>query len=316
MPPRNAAAPPAERWLELSVEVGVEAVEAVSEILGRVAGGTAVRPTGLLRDPADELSVRGDPAAPYVVTAHVPDEPGAATALAATERALWHLQAFDLGPVGPLRVSSVISSDWLEAWKAGYVPQRIGRVVVVPSWIDEPIATGEVAVRMDPGMAFGTGLHPTTRACLGLLGELAPVTDRMLDLGCGSGILGIAALRLGARRVLALDTDPTAVATTRANAVLNGVAARLRVRQGTLPPAPRRSVDRFMLIVANLVAGLLIDLAAPLAAHLAPAGRLVASGIVAARADEVLAVLRRQGLSLERRVEDGDWVTFELRRNP
>jgi ribosomal protein L11 methyltransferase len=315
MTPGSEVGPPAERWLELSVEAGPEAVEAVSEILGRVADGTAVRPTRLLRDPADELSVRGDPTAPYVVTAHVPDDPGAAAAVAATERSLWHLQAFGLGPVGALRTAPVTARDWLEAWKAGYVPQRIGRVVVVPSWIDEPVAAGEAVVRIDPGMAFGTGLHPTTRACLALLGELAPHAARVLDLGCGSGILGIAAVRLGAARVLALDTDPVAVATTRANAALNGVASRVTARAGSLPPAPRRAADRFTLIVANLVAGLLVDLAAALGSHLAPGGRLVASGIVAPRADEVLAALAHGGLTLERRVEDADWVTLQLRRS-
>src|SRR5918999_5574660 len=119
------------RWLELSVEADAEAVEAVSEILGRVAQGTAVQPTRLIRDPADELSAREDPTAPFVVTAHIADGVDATEAVDSTERALWHLQAFKLRPVGALRVRTVDDTEWTEAWKRHYVPQRIGRVVIV-----------------------------------------------------------------------------------------------------------------------------------------------------------------------------------------
>ena len=125
-------------WLELTVEADVEAVEAVSEILGRVAGGTIVQPMRLIRDPDDELVARDDPQAGYAVIAHIADEPGADAAVADTERALWHLQAFGLRPVGELRVRPVDDVDWAEGWKAHYVAQRIGRVVIAPassSWI-------------------------------------------------------------------------------------------------------------------------------------------------------------------------------------
>src|SRR5687767_1581020 len=166
------------RWLELSVEADIEAVEAVSEILGRVASGAAVQPTRLIRDPADELIAREDPTAPFVVTAHVANGPDADAAVDATERALWHLQAFELRPVGPLQVRAVDDADWTDAWKRHYVPQRIGRVVIVPSWVSHEAARDEAVVILDPGMAFGTGLHPTTRACLELLQEVSPMPDR------------------------------------------------------------------------------------------------------------------------------------------
>ena len=215
------------RWLELTVEAHSEAVEAVSEIFGRLGRGAAVRPTHLVRDPDDELAVREDPSAPYLLTAHVPDDPEAPAAIESTERALWHLQAFGLGPIGKLRVARVDDGDWAEAWKRGYAPQRIGRIVIVPSWLDEPMAPGEVAIRLDPGMAFGTGLHPTTRGCLTLLQRVEPMPDRCLDVGTGSGILGLAALRLGARRVVGLDTDPIAVTAATANAALNELDANV-----------------------------------------------------------------------------------------
>ncbi len=299
------------RWLELTVEADVEAVEAVSEIFGRLGRGSAVRPTRLLRDPDDELAVREDLAAPYAVTVHIPEDAEAPVVIDATERALWHLQAFGLRPVGALAVRSVDERDWMNAWKAGYTPQRIGRIVIVPSWLDEPLAEGELELRLDPGMAFGTGLHPTTRGCLALLQEVEPMPARLLDVGSGSGILGLAALRLGAEHVTAVDTDPLAVEATRANAVANGLDDRVVARAGTLPHDVAE-LGLFPLLTANLVAALLVELAPRLAAHLSADGVLLASGIIAPRADEVLAAFAAVGLAAVRRRVDGEWVSIRL----
>ena len=297
------------RWLELSVEADAEAVEAVSEILGRVSAGTAVRPTRLIRDPNDELVAREDPDAPFVVSAHVADEPTAGSSVEDTECALWHFQAFGLGRVGPLRVRSVEDTDWADAWRAHYVPQRIGRVVIVPSWADEPVAAEEVAVVMDPGMAFGTGLHPTTRGCLAMLQELAPMPRAVLDVGCGSGILGLAALRLGAERVTAVDVDAESVRATLENAARNELADRVRASQASLDAA---AAERYGLVLANLVAAVLVDLAPRLAAHLAPDGVLIAGGIIEPRAGEVTDALSAAGLAVRSRRDDGEWVTLRL----
>lgn len=297
------------RWLELTVEADAEAVEPVSEILGRVAAGTIVQPLRLLRDPDDELVVRDDATAGYAVIAHVRDEPGADAAVASTERALWHLQAFGLRRIGELRVRAVDDADWAEAWKAHYAPQRIGRVVVVPSWVKEPIGPDEVDIVLDPGMAFGTGLHPTTRGCLELLQQITPIPSPVMDVGCGSGILALAALRLGAQRAVGLDTDPLAVEATVANAERNGLAGGLAASVGTLPARP---AERFPLVLANLVAAVLVELAPRLAAHLAPEGTLLASGIISPRADEVLEAMRAAGLEPRRRRDDGEWVSLAL----
>ena len=299
------------RWLELTVEADAEAVEAVSEILGRLGQGAAVRPTRLLRDPDDELSVHEDPTAPYELTAHLPDDPAAPSAIEATERALWHLQAFGLRPVGSLRVRPVDERDWTEGWKAGSEPQRIARLLIVPSWLDQPPAPGEVVLQLDPGMAFGTGLHPTTRGCLELLQRIEPMPPRVLDVGSGSGILAIAALALGARHVDALDTDPVAVAATLENAGRNGVADRMNARAGTLD---HDCPDPYPLVLANLVAAVLIELAARLAAYSAPGGTLLASGIIAERGDEVIAALEASGFATEERLDDGEWVSLRMRR--
>lgn len=300
------------RWLELSVEADAEAVEAVSEILGRVSAGTVVQPTRLIRDPNDELVAREDPEAPFVVSAHVADEPGSSASVEDTERALWHFQAFGLGKVGSLRVRAVDDVDWADAWRRHYVAQRIGRVVVVPSWADEPIGDDEVAVVMDPGMAFGTGLHPTTRGCLAMLQEVT-VPPVVLDVGSGSGILGLAALRLGAERVVALDTDQQAVQATAENAARNGVADRVSVSRGSVGPEPG---DRYGLVLANLVAAVLVDLAPRLAGHLAPEGALIAGGIIEPRAAEVVAAMGGAGLTVAARRDDGEWVTLRLQHAP
>jgi ribosomal protein L11 methyltransferase len=299
------------RWLELTVEADSEAIEAVSEILGRLGHGAAVRPTRLVRDPADELAVREDPTAPYELTAHLPDDAAAPAAIEQTERALWHLQAFGLRPVGGLRIRPVEDRDWTEAWKARYEPQRIGRLVIAPSWLEPPADAEAVVLRLDPGMAFGTGLHPTTRACLSMLQEVRPMPGRVLDIGSGSGILGIAALALGAGRVDALDTEAEAVAATAANAQVNGFADSLSVRQRTLDGAP---AEPYPLVLANLVAVVLIELAPRLAAHLAPGGTLLASGISDVRADEVEAALAAAGLACAEHRIDGEWVSLRMLR--
>ena len=301
------------RWLELSVEAHVEAVEAVGEILARLGRGIAVSPTRLVTDRGDGLSARADPTAPYVVTAHVPDDDGASAAVDRTQRALWHLQAFGLGPVGELRLRRVADTDWAEAWKAGYAPQRVGRLVIVPSWRDEPIGPDEVEVRLDPGMAFGTGLHPSTRGCLLLLHGVTPPPSEMFDVGSGSGILAIAGLRLGIQRADCIDTDPIGVAATRENADRNGLGERLTVSLGTIAERPRRC---YPLVCANLVAGLLVEYAPSIAACLLPGGVLIAGGVVRERADEVEAALAENGVRAEHSLEEGDWVTMRLRVGP
>jgi ribosomal protein L11 methyltransferase len=274
-----------------------------------VSAGTAVRPTRLIRDPNDELAAREDPDAPFVVSAHLADAADAAASVESTERALWHLQAFGLGRVGPLGVREVDDVDWTQAWRQHYVAQRIGRVVIVPSWATEPIAAGEVAVILDPGMAFGTGLHPTTRGCLALLQELSPMPATVLDVGCGSGILALAALRLGAERAVAVDTDEHAVQATIDNAARNGVLESVHASLETLAPRPR---ERYGLVVANLVAAVLIDLAPRLADHLAPDGRLIAGGIIEPRAEEVIAAMSAAGLRVAERRDHGEWVSLRL----
>ncbi len=303
-------------WLELAVDADLEAVEVVSEILSRVAtGGTSVEPAFDLID--EGLGARIDPTRPAVVRGYVParDASAAEAAAAAAADALGHLQAFGLRPIGNLRTRVVHEADWADAWKAYFPVLHIGRRIVIrPTWRRHRHAPDDVVLALDPGMAFGTGLHPTTRLCLAMLEELgdrgALDGARVLDVGCGSGILAIAAIRLGATTALGIDTDPIAVEATTANARRNAVARRLRARIGSLPTAePPADV-----VLANLIAGLLVNLATELYDAVRPGGTLIASGIFIDREADVRSALTAAGLESVRRVVEGDWVALEARR--
>jgi len=303
-------------WLELAVEADVEAVEAVSEILGRAApGGTSVEPAFELID--EGLGARLDPTRPAIVRAYVParDRAVAARAVAEVTEALGHLQAFGLRPIGELRTRLVQETDWADAWKAYFPVMRIGRRLVIrPTWRRHRRAPGDVVLALDPGMAFGTGLHPTTRLCLAGVEVLADrgvlAGARVLDVGCGSGILAIAALKLGAAMALGLDTDPIAIEATSANARRNALVRRLRVRGGSLPSAE----PVFDVVLANLIAGVLVPLAAGLHDELRSGGSLLASGIFVDREGEVREAFEAADLRVTGRSAEGDWVALEAVR--
>lgn len=308
--------PAAGAWLELAVSADLEAVEAVSEILGRVAaGGTSVEPAFELVD--EGLAARLDPSRPAVVRGYVParDEATAAAAVATVTEALGHLAAFGLRPIGELTTRIVHEADWAEAWKAHFPVLRVGRRLVIrPTWRRHRREPDDVVLALDPGMAFGTGLHPTTRLCLAAVEALADhgrlEGSRVLDVGCGSGILAIAAARLGARAVLGLDTDPIAVEATAANAARNRLAGRVAVRRGSLPSG----AEPHDVVLANLIASLLATLAGPLRDELRHGGTLLASGIFVDREADVRSAFAAAGLEVVARTEEGEWVALEARR--
>src|SRR5881275_37291 len=206
-------------WLELSVEVDPEAVEPVSELFARLGynSGVVVEQAApdvqAEQDSWDELQyMEMDPNRPISVRTYLPVEKGTQEKRENIEQALWHLGR--MRPVGELHVRECKEEDWANAWKAFYGIQRLGKhIVIKPSWLDYTTKEGDTVLDLDPGMAFGTGLHPTTRLCLVALEEHMRPGARALDLGTGSGILAIAAAKLGGpdAHVVALDTDGVAV---------------------------------------------------------------------------------------------------------
>jgi ribosomal protein L11 methyltransferase len=297
------------KWIELSVEAHPEAIDAISEVFRRNGtGGVAIQQP--LRSDAEGEETPVFVGLP-VVTAYLPAGADVAERERQIEHDLWHLQAFDLSPVGPMRRRVVEEEDWANAWKEHFHPLKIGRVVVRPSWRDWNAAPDEVVVTLDPGMAFGTGLHPTTRLTLAALQDRVRPGMKVLDLGTGSGLLAIAAALLGAT-VTALDISEVAVDVARRNVAANSVADRVQVGLGSIDTV---TDERYDLVLANIIASVLIELAHALAAALEPRGALLASGIIQERADTLRRAFAAAGLTLSEQESEGDWWLFVAHRS-
>jgi ribosomal protein L11 methyltransferase len=317
-------------WLELFVEVDNEAVEAVSELLARYGynGGVVAEPAWTPGDEGPEF--RYDPARPVVLRTYVPLDAKSEEVRQRIAHGLHFLG--QMRPVGPLQTRTLEEEDWANAWKEHYTVLRVGaRTVIVPSWLSYAPQPDDLVIAMDPGMAFGTGLHPTTQLCLQLLERYARPGLRTLDLGSGSGVLAIAAARLGAGPVLALDNDPVAVQVAAENVQRNGLNSQIHVAEGSLgagqqmghwlsgdfgdtqAPAddsPTMRSEQFELIAANLIAKVLVILAQDLATALAPQGFLISSGIIDTREADVIAAFTAAGLIQVERHQEGEWIAL------
>lgn len=209
-----------------------------------------------------------------------------------------------------LETSGVQQEDWENSWKQYYHPIEIGRrLAVAPSW--EAYKSNRVTLRLDPGMAFGTGTHETTFLCLELLDTLVQGGETVLDIGTGSGILAVAALLLGAKSALGVDIDPMAVQTAAENAERNGVQQQFTVKVGNLADYTTGQYD---IITANIVANAIIQLAPAAAPLLAPGGKLIASGIIEERLPEVVAALEQSGLCIAEQHLKNGWVALVVQR--
>jgi ribosomal protein L11 methyltransferase len=300
----------ANRWLELAVECDHEAVEPVSELFARYGYNEGVViEEPFTQDPdGDNLAV--DPSRPVTVRTFLAAADANTADLDAIRQALWHLGR--MRHVGDLVVAERQEEDWANAWKSHFTVHRIGRRTTVRApWHDADPAPGEVTVVLDPGMAFGTGLHPTTRLATLLLEEELRPGMAVLDVGAGSGVLAIAAALHGAARVDAVDIEPVAVRASRENADRNGVGDRVRVAEGSVgAPFP----GPYDLVLANIIARILIDLADGLAAAVRPGGTLVLSGVIEPREADVRAAFDGRGLAYDRRQQIEDWIGLVYRK--
>lgn len=271
-----------------------------TEILDRADFADLER-SGVIWDYADE-SVTA-PSGEVKVSAVVPGEGG--EFIRALEEELSRLRKTGV-KASAVAADTLDDADWANEWKKYYTPVVTASVTVVPSWTEYSAAPGERIVRLDPGMAFGTGAHETTRMCLELMGD--PSGRSVIDIGCGSGILGIAAAVSGAASVYMCDIDPQAVEAAHANARLNGVCPE--IEEADLLSGDRRA----SLIFANLTADILMRLAPAVGAHLDEGGTLIVSGIIASRAEEVLACFAENGFGVKEGAAMGDWRAYAMER--
>jgi ribosomal protein L11 methyltransferase len=298
-------------WIELSIEAPPEYVEPLSEIFYRYGeGGVAVeQPGGFNPDegesPPDSGHVR--------VVTYLPVGPTTRSREGSIDVGV-RLMA-QLGPVSMLQSRDVDEADWQNAWREHFHILHVGsRTVIVPTWRSYSPSPGDVVIELDPGMAFGTGHHPTTTMCLAALEELVSPGCSVLDLGCGSGILSIAAAKLGASDVLALDIDATAAETAAANVRQNGVDAVVTVGEGTLPHLSLRP-GGYDIVVANISSTVIGDLAFSIARAARLQGTVVSSGVLDHAKGPVVERLEEAGLSVEGVEVDGDWVALRLVRS-
>lgn len=299
-------------WIEVSLVVDGEAAEAVAELLQRYGHqGVSVEQNGIMPDSWDEGEV--PPPESLTVRAYFPDDDRAADQKKQLETALGHMNM--MYPMPQPVYKTVKQTDWADAWKQHYHPVRIGkRLVIRPLWTQIELQPDDVEIALDPGMAFGTGTHPTTQLCLESVEALTQHGIRVLDLGTGSGILAIAAAKLGAVDVLALDNDPVAIEAAVENIEQNGVTGKITAQTGSLESV-LASARRFDLVVVNILAKIIIPMCEQgLGQTVRPGGKAIFSGIIDTQADDVEAALRDTGLVPFNRRMMGDWVAIEVYR--
>jgi ribosomal protein L11 methyltransferase len=298
------------KWIEITMEADGESAEVIAEILQRYGHqGVAIEQGGFYIETwEDEVP----PAEKLIVRAYIPDDERAAEAKAQLEEALYQLGR--MYPMPKPTYTVLNDEDWAEAWKVNYHPLRLGRKIFIrPLWVEEFGNPGDVVISLDPGMAFGTGTHPSTQLVLEAAEDLVEANPdaQVLDLGCGSGILAIGAAKMGAAHVVAIDTDPIAVDATKSNAEANEILHKLTVAEGSLEWLLQRG-DQFDIALVNILAKVIIMMCGQgLGNIVRPGGVAVFGGIIESQADEVEAALRITGLNPYKRRMITDWVVIE-----
>jgi ribosomal protein L11 methyltransferase len=293
-------------WYELSTWADSEAIESVAELLARFGynEGVSIEEPFLQEQDGDNLRI--DYSKPAVVRTYVPAESYDPAIVDQIRRGLWHLG--QMRSVGELAVTERSEEDWANAWKEHYRPLRASdRVVIRPPWFTYAPSPGDIVLVLDPGMAFGTGMHPTTRLSLLQIERHVSSGNSFFDVGTGSGILALAALRMGAGPIDAVDIDPMSVRVARGNLDLNEAGAHIRLDVGSADWARARTYD---IVAANIIARVLISISADLGKAVRPGGLLLLSGIIEPKEPETVQTFNALGLKLVERNQIEDWVSL------
>ena len=295
-------------WLEISLNVNGELAEAVADVLARYAPNGVVVENGVYFKDADDPGTSLDV---VNVRAYLPVDEKLEETRQRLEESLWYLGSIQ--PLPEAIFTPIADQNWMEAWKENYKPIPVGeKLIIVPAWLESPDAT-RLPIRIDPGMAFGTGTHPTTQLCLELLEKYVVPGNDVIDVGCGSGILSIGAIKLGAGRALAVDIDPASVDATYENAEANGITSGLLVGQGSVEEllAGKFDFQQASLVLANILANILIRLFEDGMGNLVSnQGVLILSGILEEQADNVVRAATNHGFRLIEKRQIGDWVAL------
>ena len=311
------------QWREISVHTTTEGADLVSGVLMELGAlGTEIKDRNDVPDPDkpgvywelyDKKLLENMPE-DVVVKGWFEQDSDVDETVAALKEQLQMYAAMDLGvDLGSLKIDqdNVKDEDWAEEWKKYYKPFRIGsHLVVKPTWEDYAVQPDDLVIELDPGMAFGTGTHETTNMCMQLLERYLADGMRVMDVGTGSGILAIAAAKLNAKDILAIDIDPDAVKVAKENVALNGVEEQIRVVVGDLCKSEAMPCD---LAVANIVADAICMLAGPMTRHLEKDGLLICSGIIREKEQQVMDAALEAGYTLHDRIEKGEWVALCLK---
>jgi len=299
------------RWLEVSLTVDGELAEAVADVLARyTTNGVVIESDVKFNDEEDEGTAYG----PVRVFGYLAIDDQLETRRQQVEEGLWYLGRIQ--PLPPLSFKTIDDQDWMAAWKQHYHPIPIGKkLLVLPAWLEDTYPE-RVVIKIDPSMAFGTGTHPTTQLCLELLETYTPAGQPVIDVGCGSGILSIAARKLGASHALAVDIDSQAARSTAENAETNAIdGIEMGVGSVTEVKAGQFSLTAAPLVLANILAPIIIRLLDDgLADLVAPGGVIIFSGVLDRQADDVLAAAARRGLKELERRQINDWVAMACRK--
>jgi ribosomal protein L11 methyltransferase len=303
------------QWLELTVQTHPDAVESVCELLSSYSrdGVVIEEPFELSEDGQEYRILVGQP---VQIHAYLPIDGKEKEAERKIAEGLWHFSSIGEHFVGELRSRVVNEEDWANAWKEYYHVTHIGqRLVIRPSWREYTPKKAEVVVTLDPGMAFGTGVHPTTRMCVEQVEQKVQPGMRVLDVGAGSGILALAAAKLGAQSVYAIDNSSVAVESTRENVKMNGLEDKIETVLGILDESEaERMAGQYDLVLANIIAHIIGSIANELARVLAPEGLLIVSGIIEARRPDAEGPLLAAGLELVEEMRIDDWLCLVYRR--